>query len=106
MLAMQCWVLRLVRSVVCHARHALEARIARWLLMLRDELGLDDLLGTHEFLAEALGVRRAGVTGAMLMFQQDELLKQGSAGVCTSPTQPDPNVRPVRATLNFAGSRR
>lgn len=81
MMAMQCRVLRLTQSAVCHARHALEARTARWLLMLRDELESDELQVTHEFLAEALGVRRAGVTGAMVAFQQDGLLKQGRARV-------------------------
>lgn len=81
MLAMQCRVLRLTQSAVCHARHALEARSARWLLMLRDELESDELPVTHEFLAEALGVRRAGVTGAMVTFQQEGLLRQGRARV-------------------------
>lgn len=81
MMAMQCRVLRLTQAAICHARHALEARTARWLLMLRDELGSDELPVTHEFLAEALGVRRAGVTGAMVAFQQNGLLQQGRARV-------------------------
>lgn len=50
------------QSVVCNIRHPVEGRLARWLLMYHDRLGRDDFELTHEFMANMLGVRRAGVS--------------------------------------------
>jgi CRP-like cAMP-binding protein len=50
------------QSVVCNARHPVEGRFARWLLMYHDRLEHDEFELTHEFIANMLGVRRAGVT--------------------------------------------
>lgn len=50
------------QSVVCNARHPVEGRLARWLLMYHDRLGRDEFELTHEFMANMLGVRRAGVS--------------------------------------------
>jgi CRP-like cAMP-binding protein len=50
------------QSVVCNARHHVEGRMARWLLMFHDRLGRDEFELTHEFMANMLGVRRAGVS--------------------------------------------
>jgi CRP-like cAMP-binding protein len=50
------------QSVVCNARHAIEGRLARWLLMYHDRIKRDEFLLTHEFMANMLGVRRAGVS--------------------------------------------
>jgi CRP-like cAMP-binding protein len=48
----------------CNASHALEQRLARWLLMTQDRLQSARLPMTHEFLAYMLAVRRATVTQA------------------------------------------
>jgi CRP-like cAMP-binding protein len=50
------------QSVVCNARHAVEGRMARWLLMYQDRLEGDEFELTHEFMAHMLGVRRASVS--------------------------------------------
>lgn len=50
------------QSVVCNTRHRIEGRLARWLLMYHDRLGRDEFELTHEFMANMLGVRRAGVS--------------------------------------------
>jgi CRP-like cAMP-binding protein len=50
------------QQVVCNARHHVEGRLARWLLMYHDRLGRDEFELTHEFMSHMLGVRRAGVS--------------------------------------------
>jgi CRP-like cAMP-binding protein len=50
------------QSVVCNARHHVEGRLARWLLMFHDRVEADEFELTHEFMANMLGVRRAGVS--------------------------------------------
>jgi CRP-like cAMP-binding protein len=62
------------QSVACNRKHALEERCARWLLATRDRVAADELPLTHEFLAAMLGVRRASVTVALGLLQQEGLL--------------------------------
>ena len=49
------------------AGYDLEARLARWILMRRDRIGVDELSLTHEFLTAMLGTRRSGVTQLVLL---------------------------------------
>lgn len=53
----------------CNVRHNVIERCAKWLLLTRFHLGLDELAMTHDFLALMLGVRRAGVTTAAAALQ-------------------------------------
>ena len=46
----------------CSSAHRLQQRLARWLLMASDRLGVDVVPMTQEFLAATLGVRRGGLT--------------------------------------------
>ena len=62
------------QSVACNRKHALEERCARWLLATRDRVAADEFPLTHEFLAAMLGVRRASVTVALGMLQQEGCL--------------------------------
>jgi len=62
------------QSVACNRKHALEERCARWLLATRDRVGADEFPLTHEFLAAMLGVRRASVTVALGLLQQEGFL--------------------------------
>ncbi|HEY0613877.1 MAG TPA: Crp/Fnr family transcriptional regulator [Candidatus Elarobacter sp.] len=48
----------------CNASHAVEQRLARWLLMVQDRVQTNRFPLTHEFIALMLGVRRASVTQA------------------------------------------
>jgi CRP-like cAMP-binding protein len=48
----------------CNRLHDVVERLARWLLMSHDRIGIDALPLTQEFLAQMLGSRRASVTEA------------------------------------------
>lgn len=63
------------QSVVCNARHTVEGRLARWLLMYRDRLDSDEFELTHEFMANMLGVRRPGVSEIANKLQQRGLIR-------------------------------
>lgn len=49
------------QTAACNALHAMDARLARWLLQTRDRTDSDTLPLTQEFLSEMLGVQRTTV---------------------------------------------
>ncbi|MDA9497650.1 Crp/Fnr family transcriptional regulator [Bradyrhizobium sp. CCBAU 11357] len=53
---------QLQRGGACNARHPVQARMARWLLHIRDRIDDDVLPLTQEALSQILGVRRTTVT--------------------------------------------
>ncbi len=63
------------QTAVCTRFHLVEARLARWLLMIHDRAGSDHLELTHGLLAELLGVRRSGITTANGLVRQRGLFK-------------------------------
>jgi CRP-like cAMP-binding protein len=63
------------QNAACNRLHYLEGRLARWLLLVCDRLESNELPLTHEFMAQMLGVRRAGVTEAANMLQQSGLIR-------------------------------
>jgi CRP-like cAMP-binding protein len=62
------------QTAACNARHRLDERLARWLLMAHDRVADGELPLTHEFLAMMLCVRRSGVTEAMRMLRRRGLI--------------------------------
>ena len=50
------------QSAACNALHSAEARMARWLLRIRDLSDVDEFTLTQEFLSQMLGVRRQSVS--------------------------------------------
>jgi CRP-like cAMP-binding protein len=50
------------QASVCNLLHPIEQRLCRWLLLICDRAPTDDVLMTHEYLAQMLGVRRASIT--------------------------------------------
>ena len=59
----------------CNRLHEVEARLARWLLMVRDRVGTPDLRITQEFLGNMLGVRRSSVSLAANTLQQRGIIQ-------------------------------
>lgn len=57
------------QTAACNARHTVEARMARWIMRMRDLVG-DDLPLTQEYLASMLGVRRPSVTDVATTMQE------------------------------------
>jgi CRP-like cAMP-binding protein len=58
------------QSVICSQHHLLEARFARWLLMMQDYSRAETLYLTHEMVAGMIGTRRAGVSIATRELRQ------------------------------------
>jgi CRP-like cAMP-binding protein len=62
------------RSAACNRFHAVDARLARWLLMTGDRLGANEFRLTQEFISNMLGVRREGVNKAAGALQKGGLI--------------------------------
>jgi CRP-like cAMP-binding protein len=65
----------------CNSRHTLHQRLARWLLVASDRLGSREVPFTHSYIANALAVRRAGVTVALGSMVRDGVIGCRRAGI-------------------------
>jgi len=63
------------QSAACNRLHSIEERCCRWLLMTHDRVESDQFELIQEFLAQMLGVRRAGVSVVAAMLQQAGLIR-------------------------------
>jgi CRP-like cAMP-binding protein len=66
---------------LCNARHELDARVSRWLLLTRDRLDGDTIPITHDQLSMMLGVRRAGITQTLAALEAAGGLRRGRGTV-------------------------
>jgi len=82
MLAMQS-----TQLAACNRLHDVVARLARWLLMSHDRIGGTTLPLTQDFLAQMLGTRRASVTVAAGVLQEDSAIEysRGSVRILDRP---------------------
>ena len=62
------------QAALCQAFHTIEQRLSRWLLMVQDQTGREDLPLTQEFLAIMLGVQRPTVTLSARLLQSAGLI--------------------------------
>ena len=76
--------LQAMQSTACTSTHRVDQRCARWLLMTADRTGSNRIEVTHEFIAEMLNVRRAGVTSALRGLQSQSAVRCGRGAVTIS----------------------
>src|SRR5262249_57547284 len=76
MIYVQALLVQNSHTVLCNARHQLEERLTRWLLLARDRLEDDTIPLTQELLSTMLGVRRAGITTALERLERDGALRK------------------------------
>ena len=69
------------QSAACNASHKVEARMARWLLHMRDLAGGDKLMLTQDFLAQMLNVRRPSVSIVASPLQKAGLIKYSRGNI-------------------------
>jgi CRP-like cAMP-binding protein len=69
----------LVRQIaqlgICNSTHQVAARLSRWLLLMQDRTGLRTLEFTQDFIAGALGTRRATISEAAAALQSAQLIR-------------------------------
>ena len=63
-----------MQSTACNAKHSVEQRLARWLLLAHDRVGTDEFPLTQEFVAMMLGASRPTVTVVAGALQQSKLI--------------------------------
>jgi CRP-like cAMP-binding protein len=76
-----------LQLAACNLLHSIYQRCARTLLAIHDHVSEDELLLTHEQLAQMLGVRRAGVTAAIAVLQARRVVTS-RRGVITIADRP------------------
>jgi len=67
-------LIQVQQSVLCATLHPIQARLARFLLMMQDRAATDTFAFTQEFLANVLGVNRSTLTGAAGVLQSNEII--------------------------------
>ncbi len=65
------------QSALCNRLHAVDQRLARWILMCQDRIQSEELELTHEALGRMLGTRRVGVTVAAGTLREAGLIDYG-----------------------------
>lgn len=62
------------QTAACNRFHSIEQQLCRWLLAMLDRLPVGELVMTQELVANALGVRREGITEAAGNLQRDGII--------------------------------
>lgn len=65
---------QLAQSTVCHRHHSLEQQLCRKLLHTLDRQDNEIIMMTHELMAQALGVRREGISHAAYRLMKDNII--------------------------------
>jgi CRP-like cAMP-binding protein len=65
---------QVTQNLLCNRLHAIEQRLAKWLLIIRDRIDTDELHLTQDFLSHMLGVHRPGVSIAVTALESDGVI--------------------------------
>ncbi len=65
------------QTALCNRHHRVEQQLCRWLLISLDRVPGNELSVTHEWIANALGVRRESVTQAILKLRAQGCISNG-----------------------------
>jgi len=71
----QALVTQMSQTAACNRHHSVEQQLCRWLLLTLDRLSLNELVMTQELVANALGVRREGITEAAGKLQRAGIIR-------------------------------
>lgn len=71
----QALITQMSQTAVCNRHHTVDKQLCRWLLHSLDRLPGNELVMTHELIANMLGVRREGVTEAAHRLQESGLIR-------------------------------
>lgn len=72
----QCLFAQCSQTALCCVHHGLEERVACWILLACEALNLDSLSITHDQLALNLGLRRPGLTEALIRFEEKRIIRR------------------------------
>jgi len=72
---LQAQFIQTAQTAGCNARHTVEQRMARWLLLCSDRIGDQVLPLSHEYMADMLGVTRSSVTVVAGHLQERSLIQ-------------------------------
>ena len=97
---------QMAQTAACNRVHEVEQRMARWLLILQDLIGGDQLIITHEFLAIMLGTRRTTVTLAAGLLQDQRIIeyKRGKVHILDRKALERASCECYHALRDFIGS--
>ncbi len=71
----QALITQMFQTAACNRHHSIEQQLCRWLLMTLDRLPSNELVMTQELIANALGVRREGITEAAGKLQRAGVIR-------------------------------
>ena len=71
----QSLITQMSQTAVCNRHHSIDQQLCRWLLLSLDRLPSNRLDMTQELIANMLGVRREGVTGAAGKLQEKGVIR-------------------------------
>jgi len=80
-------IAQLAQTAACYRRHSVDQQLCRWLLTGVDRMPSNEVVTTQESIANMLGVRREGVTGAASALQKAGLIRysRGRIAVLSRP---------------------
>jgi CRP-like cAMP-binding protein len=75
------FMVQIAQTAFANGKTTIDARLARWLLMVHDRQDGNELALTHEFIAVMLGVRRSGVTDALHDLEGKRLIRASRGAI-------------------------